>query len=448
MTIRGERPERRQRRTGLPYDEPVIRPSGVDVIGRMRSDRIGEPASKGERRMRGARLLLTLALAVGAATGAHASELSAAFEAACLRIPEIPVLIARRAEVDARARAADALLPGGPWATIMHRTDALTHDRGTREYEAEFGIPIWLRGERGAGLAAALTEGERLEAEIGANRLEVAKRVREAYWMVAEAREKVAVADRRRSTAAILARSLREQVGAGQAELMETKLADADLRDAEVSLAGLRSELNQARIGFGVLTGFEAPVGFGERGTDAATPANHPRIVLRRAATEKALADEQLTWTVDRERPELSAFANNNTDTSAEPNVTSLGVRFKIPFSYDAVNEPKRAAAAAEVIAAQEELALAEREVGGDVAQARVKLDGARQQLTGIEARRADLAAVLKLTEEAQRSGQTTFNDVIRARLQLYEADLARASARVAVERSRSDVTQALGLEP
>lgn len=398
--------------------------------------------------MRSAMLLLTLTLAVEAATGAHASGLSAAFEAACLRIPEIPVLIARRAEVDASARAAGALLPGGPWVTVMHRTDALTHDRGTREYEAEFGIPIWLRGERGASLAAALTEGERLEAEIGARRLEVAKRVRETYWMVAEAREKVAVAERRRSTAATLARSLREQAGAGQVELMETKLADADLRDAEVSLAGLRSELNQARIAFVVLTGFETPVGFGERGTDAATPANHPRIVLRRAATEKALADEELTWTVDRERPELSAFANNNTDTSAEPNVTSLGVRFKIPFSYDAVNEPKRAAAAAEVIAAQEELALAEREVGGDVAQARAKLDGARQQLTGIEARRADLAAVLKLTEEAQRSGQTTFNDVIRARLQLYEADLAHASARVAVERSRSDVTQALGLEP
>jgi hypothetical protein len=32
------------------------------------------------------------------------------------------------------------------------------------------------------------------------------------------------------------------------------------------------------------------------------------------------------------------------------PNVTSLGVRLKIPFSYDAVNEPKRAAAAAEAV--------------------------------------------------------------------------------------------------
>ena len=54
----------------------------------------------------------------------------------------------------------------------------------------------------------------------------------------------------------------------------------------------------------------------------------------------------------------------------------------------------------------------------------------------------------MKLIEDAQQTGQTTFNDVIRARLQLYEADLARASARVAVERGRSDVIQTLGLEP
>ena len=83
-----------------------------------------------------------------------------------------------------------------------------------------------------------------------------------------------------------------------------------------------------------------------------------------------------------------------------------------------------------------------------DAAQVRARLDGARQQLAALDARRADLAAVLKLTEEAQRIGQVVFNDVIRARLQLYEVDLARASARVAVERARSDHSQALGLEP
>jgi hypothetical protein len=146
-----------------------------------------------------------------------------------------------------------------------------------------------------------------------------------------------------------------------------------------------------------------------------------------------------------RERPEFSGFVNNNTDTNVEPNVTSLGVRVKIPFAYDAVNEPKRAAAAAEVIAAHEELELAEREVGGDVAQANARLDGARQQLAALEARRTALGSVVDLTQSAQRAGQSELNDLIRARLQLFAADLSRVTARVAVERARSDINQAPG---
>jgi outer membrane protein TolC len=426
----------------------VIRPRRKREAHTSRVAFTGERQQRGNQRMRFTTLLLALAVSVGISISAQASELTPAFEAACLRTPDIPVLVARRAEIGAQADAAGALLPGGPWTTVMHRTDALTNDRGTREYEAEFGIPLWLRGERGAALAAALTGGERIEAEIGFRRLEVAKRVRDAYWRVAEAREKVAIAERRRATAATLAKSLRQQAQAGQSQLLDTKMADADVRDAEASLAGLRAELNQARIAFRVISGEDAPVAFHERDSGGATPSDHPRVVLRRVAITKAEADESLVYAADRERPELSGFVNNNTDTSVEPTVTSLGIRLKIPFAYDAVNEPKRAAAAAEVVAAHEELALAEREVGGDADQARVRLDGARQQLSALDARHADLAAVVKLTQEGQRTGQVGFSDLIRARLQLYEADLARATARVAVERARSDVNQALGLEP
>lgn len=398
--------------------------------------------------MRRAIFLFATVVSAGITVPAQASQLTSAFEAACERTPDIPVLVARRAEIVAKANAANALLPGGPWTTLVHRTDALTNDRGTREYEAEFGIPLWLRGERGAALAAALTGGERIEAEIAAKRLEVAKRVRDAYWMVAQAREQLAIAERRRATAATLAQSLRQQSQAGQSQLVDTKLADADVRDAQAASAGLRADLNQAAIAFRVLTGQEAPSGFKERDAGSTTPANHPRVVLRSVAIEKAHADESLVYATDRERPELSGFVNNNTDTSAEPNVTSLGVRLKVPLSYDAVNEPKRAAAAAEVVAAHEELALAEREVGGDADQARARIDGARQQLKALEARHSDLSTVVQLTQDSQRAGQTPLNDLIRARLQLYEAELARSIARVAVERARSDVNQALGLEP
>ena len=379
---------------------------------------------------------------------AHASPLTSAFEAACALNPEVETLTARRAEVEARKGAAEALLPGGPWATVTHRTDVLTHDRGTREYDAEFTVPVWLRGERSASLAAALTGAERLEAEISFRRLEVARRVRDAYWMVAEAREKLSIADRRRSTAATLAKSIQSQAQAAQAELVDTKMATADVRDAEAALAGRKSELNQAVIAFRVLSGGDPPAAFTEQTSSDASPDTHPRLLLRRKAIEKAEADKTLVYAADRERPEFGVFASNARDTSAEPNVTSLGVRLKVPFAYDAVNAPKRAAAAAEVIGALSELAQAEREVRGDAAQARARLDGTRQQLAALDARYTDLSTVVELSQKSQQAGQTALTDLIRARLQLYEAATARVVARIAVEKARSDFNQALGLEP
>ena len=403
---------------------------------------------KGVSGMRPTTILLTAALVGMAAHPVQASSLTTAFEAACDRTPEIQMLSARRAEIEARTNAAGALLPGGPWATVTHRTDAITNDRGTREYNAEFTVPVWLRGERGASLAAALTGRERLEAEIAAKRLDVAKRIRDAFWMVAEARDKVAIAERRFATATTLVQALRRQGQSGQSELMDVKLASADARDAEAALAGRRAELQQAAIAFQVLTGGPPPAAFREREVGKAVPTDHPRVVLRRRAAEKAVADQELVFTQDRERPEFGGFVSNARDTSAEPNITSLGVRLKVPFAYDAINQPKRAAAAAEVVGAREEAALAEREVAGDAAQAQARLVGARQQRAALDARHGDLASVVQLTEQGQRSGQAVLTDLIRARLQLYEADLSRAVARIAVERARSDLNQALGLEP
>ena len=225
-------------------------------------------------------------------------------------------------------------------------------------------------------------------------------------------------------------------------------MATADLRDTEAALAGRKSELNQARIAFRVLTGVEPPAAFTEQSTAAASPDTHPRLLLRRKTIEKAEADKTLVYAADRERPEFGVFASNARDTSAEPNVTSLGVRLKVPFAYDAVNAPKRAAATAEVIGAQSELAQAEREVRGDAAQARARLDGARQQLAALDARYTDLATVVELSQKSQQAGQTALTDLIRARLQLYEAATAQVVARIAVEKARSDYNQALGLEP
>ncbi len=79
-------------------------------------------------------------------------------------------------------------------------------------------------------------------------RLEVARGVRDAYWNVVDAREKTAIAERRRASAATLLQDLRGQAQSGQAGPLEAKIAEADVRDADATLAGRRSELKQTNL--------------------------------------------------------------------------------------------------------------------------------------------------------------------------------------------------------
>ena len=58
--------------------------------------------------MKLASFLTTLLVSAGIAVSAQASQLTSAFEAACERTPEIPSLVARRAEIEAQINAAGA----------------------------------------------------------------------------------------------------------------------------------------------------------------------------------------------------------------------------------------------------------------------------------------------------------------------------------------------------
>lgn len=399
-------------------------------------------------KMRTISLLALLIAAIGTPVSTRASELTAAFEAASLRTPEIHALMARRGEIEAKVRAAKALLPGGPWATVLYRNDALTNGPGLQEWRAEFDVPLWLYGERGAAFAAAQAEGERIEAELAARRLMVAQKLRTIYWTVAEARAKVRVAERRRTTATLFAKSVRLQDSSGQAFLVESKMADADVRDADFAVQRLKTEFEQANIAFRVITGSQPPSRFSESVPKSPEPSLHPRLALLRAAHKKALADERLVWAVDRDRPSIGVFSWNVDPPGNGPNNHTLGLRARIPFAYDAVNDPKRATAATAVVSTREELALAEREVKGEVAAATIAIDGARKQLSALDARLSDLKAVVTLSEKAQRAGQLPLNDVIRVRLTLFEAELARVTGQIAVERVQSELRQALGFEP
>lgn len=396
--------------------------------------------------MRWARLCLGLIVAASNPISANASTLTPAFEAAVERSAEIQALVARMGEQLAKRDAAGALLPGGWSVSVSTQSDALTTRRGAREVATEAAFPIWLPGERGASAQAADLALAGIEAEIGKRRLDVAKIVRDAYWELAEAREKLALAERRRAIAKALADDTKRRTAAGQSSQIDQHLAEAELNDAEAAVEARRSELREAQIRFEGKTGRKPPGHFKE--SAEARRATHPNVLALSAAVARAEAERHLVEVVDRDRPEFGLTTQTDRGDRSEDYNTQLGARLKIPFAYEAVNAPKRAAADGAIVAARAELVAAELALKTEVNGARARLSGTRQQLAALEKRYTQLSAAVILIEKAQQAGQTSLSELIRARVQMFDAANARALARIAADRAQSDINQAQGIEP
>ncbi|MEQ1709850.1 MAG: TolC family protein [Hyphomicrobium sp.] len=390
--------------------------------------------------------LVTFAALAALATTADASSLTSPFEAAVERSAEIKGLLARMPEQAVKRDAAGALLPGGWSISVSTESDALTTQRGAREFATEAAFPIWLPGERGATAHAADHALLALEAELARKRMEIAKIVRDAYWEFAEAREKLALAERRLAIARTLAADTRRRVSAGQAAEVDALIAEAELSDAEATVAARRGELNEALVHFDGKTGRKPPASFSEQLRHRASA--HPSVSALAAAVTKAESERHMVEVIDRDRPEFAVTTKTDRGDRDEVYNTQIGARVKIPFAYEAVNAPKRAAADGAIIAAKAELDTAERTIKHDVAKARAKLDGAKKQLAALERRHTQLSAAVVLIEKSQQAGQTSLSELIRARVQMFDAANSRALARIAVERAQSEINQAQGIEP
>lgn len=390
--------------------------------------------------------LVTFAALAALATTADASSLTSPFEAAVERSAEIKGLLARMPEQAVKRDAAGALLPGSWSISVSTESDALTTQRGAREFATEAAFPIWLPGERGATAHAADHALLALEAELARKRMEIAKIVRDAYWEFAEAREKLALAERRLAIARTLAADTRRRVSAGQAAEVDALIAEAELSDAEATVAARRGELNEALVHFDGKTGRKPPASFSEQLRHRASA--HPSVSALAAAVTKAESERHMVEVIDRDRPEFAVTTKTDRGDRDEVYNTQIGARVKIPFAYEAVNAPKRAAADGAIIAAKAELDTAERTIKHDVAKARAKLDGAKKQLAALERRHTQLSAAVVLIEKSQQAGQTSLSELIRARVQMFDAANSRALARIAVERAQSEINQAQGIEP
>ncbi len=395
-------------------------------------------------------LLCILALSVfgGPARLAHAEDIRHVLESAWARNAEIAALTARRAEILARKRAAGRLTPGPPSLGVGHLNDYVTGDDGYREYDVELGTPLWLPGEGTAIGRVADAELVQLDAELDVARLAVAGEVRDAYWQFRLAAGAVEVARRRLDAARALQSDLDRQVHAGQVARADLLLSVAETADARSILSTEEASATQARLAFHTLTGAEPPADFIEPEVPAQTDANHPRRIALRRTVDVTEATARLLKVQDRDSPDVALLGVVERQLYNEPYDKRIGVRVVIPFATEGRNEPRRKANEVERTRALAELRTADYQIQAEVGKAEADLASAKERETLAEERYRAFAERLDLVERSVRVGEGALVELVRARANLFEADVARLQSQIAEMQARSRLNQALGLDP
>jgi cobalt-zinc-cadmium efflux system outer membrane protein len=356
----------------------------------------------------------------------------------------------RRAEMQARERAASSWINGSPSALLAQRSDRFSNNGGFREYEAELELPIWSPGVRGAAQRELATQRLAFEPRQQAARLKLAGEVRETAAGLALARSESELAIRKHSEAVTLAQDVERRVKAGDSARVDALHARSQLAQAASARAQADMALSRLQHQWLALTGLAATPSLDETASDAnaALPPEHP--ALRAAETQVQAAQARLEFSESDRRDAMAVGVGVTRERASvgAAGETSLRLGIKIPLDTDARNAPRIAAARAELDAAQAGLDAVRRQVQGELASARAELLAARQTQSAMAERARLGAEVQALVAKAYRLGESDLPTRLRADSEKFEADLSLARAQVGMQRAISRLNQSLGLLP
>jgi cobalt-zinc-cadmium efflux system outer membrane protein len=392
---------------------------------------------------------VAVAIAVAGANALCAQTLRQAVEAAWAINPEIASLAARREAIASRRVTAQSWFAGAPFVTLGHVTDQVIVNKRQRATEGEVAVPLWLPGEGTATEQVVDAELLRTDAQVAEAKLKVAGEVRDALYTVALAEGEVKLADQRVSTARELEADVARRAHGGEAAELEHDLVRGELLDAEAKARERRAELATAQVNLRSLTGLSVPAAsLNEPLAMGQDLDAHPRLQAATRGIQAAQAALRLAIIANRDSPEIGVVAGRNRDIRGTEYDTTVGLRLKVPFATEGRNAPRRAAAQAEVLAAQAEYAGTRRQIEAELASARQTLAAAQDQTPLIEARLQAVRQAVARLRRAYDAGEIGLTELLRARSTLYDAEAASIVNRLGVARARARVNQAAGLVP
>jgi len=392
------------------------------------------------------RSLFAMACLALAGTG-QAATLTGLLDDAWARQPHGEVLEARRAEIDARRRAADHPFAGPPVLGLAHRNDRLNDDRGKWEHEVEIAAPLWLPGQRDARRRLADAEDEEGSAAALAARLELAGELRAVVWQAIAARDEARAEGERAALARRLAEDVARRVRAGDLARADLLAAQAETAGAEAALADAIARRDQALERLRALTGRDVlPDPAVEEIRTA--PGEHPKLVAALQALRRAESRLKLVEASRRDNPEVGVQWRRDRDVYGEPSRESVRLALRIPLATEDRNRPLVTAAATELASA----AGVHRRLGlvlaSDERAARAALDGVERRIEHAHERSAAAAERLRLLRRAFDLGELSLAELLRAQAAARESELDLVRLRAARGEAIARLNQARGVLP
>lgn len=404
---------------------------------------------------------LNTGFAAAQAPAAAVSSLTQAFEAAWQRQPEAASQTARREAADAALRAASSWTADAPALDAAAKSDRLNGNDGIREYGLAVSVPLWLPGERARSGALAEAEAATLDAKLHAARWRLAAQVREAWWTLQSTRVDEQSARERLAHARQLAADVARRVDAGELARADRFQSDSVVAQSEAALAEATLAAQSASLALRALSGTSSAPGtpaVGAPGVGAGEPlpppaqieieANHPAIAELRARAALGERSAELAATRTRANPELLLATTRERDQFGEAYRQSITVGVRLPFGAGSRADAKIAAARADALEAQGQLALERAKWQSEIDIARARLDAARKRLQATVQQRRLTSELRGFYDKAFRLGEADLPTRLRVEFEAASAEQQAARAQIDAAAAVSALRQALGLLP
>jgi outer membrane protein len=312
-----------------------------------------------------------------------------------------------------------------------------------------------------AQVRSAGSQVEGAGAAVGSAEQLLARRVAAAYLTVLGQSRVLAAHDHRLDALRAELSRVQQRFDVGRAAKVEILRAEAALANAEAERVRLSSAVDNSERELGRL--LEAPIDETRAArlvpvqVDTSPPSREELAAsgiqaspaVAQARSQVATAEAGIALARSILRPDLRAVGNYNEWTSSQGNFTgewNVGLQLTVPLFDGGVARRRIARAEAGVLAAQEQVRLAEVQVREDVDRAAAAAEEAEARIASLTKAEERFAEVVRVQKLMLDEGAGTQTDYLNAEADLLGARASLAEARHAAALARVDLARAAGL--